>query len=115
MGPDHPSVARALSKRALLLLEQVRGFYSLSCRQTFLSVVCSLFRRNLVRNVTLKGLCPLVTSTLATQGKHAEAEPLFKRSLAIDEEVYGPDHPQVAQDLHNWAGLLRSQVRVFRK
>jgi hypothetical protein len=28
-----------------------------------------------------------------SQGKHAEAAPLFRRSLAIMEKALGPDHP----------------------
>ena len=31
-----------------------------------------------------------------TLGRHAEAEPLYKRALAIQDEVFGPDHPGVA-------------------
>ena len=31
-----------------------------------------------------------------TQGRHTEAEPLFERALAIQEEVFGPDHPGAA-------------------
>ncbi|CBN78500.1 conserved unknown protein [Ectocarpus siliculosus] len=40
------------------------------------------------------------------RGKYEEAEPLYMFSLAIDENVYGPDHPEVAKDLNNCAGLL---------
>ncbi len=49
-----------------------------------------------------------------TQGKYAEAEPLYERSQAIREKVLGPEHPDVAQSLNNRAGLLRSQVRAAR-
>ena len=45
------------------------------------------------------------------QGKYEEAEPLYRRSLAIREKVYGPDHPAVARGLNNWAALLETQVR----
>ena len=31
-----------------------------------------------------------------------------------DEKVYGPDHPVMATDLDNRAGLLKSQVRAKR-
>ncbi len=41
------------------------------------------------------------------QGKYAEAEPLYKRSLAIAEKAFGPEHPIVAQALENYAALLR--------
>lgn len=46
------------------------------------------------------------------QGKYEEAELLYKRSLAIHERVYGPDHPEVVTTLSNWAGLLKIQVRT---
>ena len=44
------------------------------------------------------------------QGKLEEALPLYKRSRAIDEKVYGPDHPEVATDLNNEALLLQDMV-----
>ena len=39
-------------------------------------------------------------------------QPLFKRSLAIDEKALGPDHPNVAQSLDNYAALLRATGRT---
>ncbi len=38
---------------------------------------------------------------------YAEAEPLFRHALAIDETSYGADHPNVAIRLNNLATLLR--------
>lgn len=48
---------------------------------------------------------------LVSQGKYAEAEPLYRRSQAIRERVLGPDHVVVATVLNNRAGLLTIQVR----
>ncbi len=45
------------------------------------------------------------------QGRYAEAEPLYKRSLAILEKALGPEHPDVAQSLENYASLLRETKR----
>ena len=45
------------------------------------------------------------------QGKYAEAEPLYKRALAIFEKALGPEHPGVAQSLENYAALLRQTCR----
>ena len=45
------------------------------------------------------------------QGKYAEAEPLYKRSLAILEKALGPDHPHIAKSLENYAALLRKTGR----
>ena len=46
-----------------------------------------------------------------TQGKYAEAEPLYKRALAILTKAMGPDHPNVAMFLGNYAVLLRKMDR----
>ena len=45
------------------------------------------------------------------QGRYADAEPLYKRSLAIYEKALGPDHPNVAGSLNNLAGLYNEQGR----
>jgi CHAT domain-containing protein/tetratricopeptide (TPR) repeat protein len=42
----------------------------------------------------------------------AEAEPLFRRALAIDEKSLGPDHPNFATDLNNLAALLKDTNRL---
>ncbi len=45
------------------------------------------------------------------QGKHAEAEPFYKRALAIYEKALGPEHPHVAISLVIYAALLRETGR----
>ena len=45
------------------------------------------------------------------QGQYAQAEPLYKRALAIDEKALGPDHPDVAVSLNNLAALYRAMNR----
>ncbi len=45
------------------------------------------------------------------QGNYAEAEPLYRRSLAILAKVLGPEHPDVATTLENYAALLRATGR----
>ena len=42
----------------------------------------------------------------------AEAEPLDRRALAIDERTYGLGHPDVARDLGNLAELLHGTNRM---
>jgi hypothetical protein len=39
----------------------------------------------------------------------------MRRTLAIDEAAYGPDHPDVARDLNNLAGLLKATNRPWWK
>lgn len=45
------------------------------------------------------------------QGKLSEAEPLYRRALAILEKDLGVGHPNVASTLNNLALLLKAQVR----
>ncbi len=46
-----------------------------------------------------------------SQGRTSKAAPLYQRSLAIREKALGPQHPDVAQSLENYAGLLRETGR----
>jgi len=43
---------------------------------------------------------------LQAKARYAEAEPLYRRMLAIGEASYGPDHPNVAAGLNNLASLF---------
>ena len=49
---------------------------------------------------------------LNNRAEHGEAEPLFRRALAIEEKSFGPDHPNVATDLNNLAVLLSATNRL---
>jgi tetratricopeptide (TPR) repeat protein len=49
---------------------------------------------------------------LKNRAEHGEAEPLYRRALAIDEKSFGPDHPDVARGLNNLAELLRATNRL---
>eukprot|EP00903_Cladosiphon_okamuranus_P006199 g6096.t1 len=50
-----------------------------------------------------------LASILESQGKFAEAEPLYRRATEICETALGPEHPKLATALNNRAGLLMSQ------
>lgn len=52
-------------------------------------------------------ILPSVTS----QGKYEEAELLYERCQVIQEEVIGPEHPNLAETLHTRARLLQNQVK----
>jgi hypothetical protein len=51
------------------------------------------------------------TSTQGSQGQYARAEPLLQRSLSIREKVLGPEHPNMALYLENYALCLRAVDR----
>ena len=48
------------------------------------------------------------------QGRYADAEPLYKRSLGIKEKALGPDHPDVAMSLNNLAVLYSKPRSLCR-
>ena len=49
---------------------------------------------------------------LFAKALHAEAEPLMRRALAIDEASFGAEHPNVASHLNNLAQLLQDTNRL---
>jgi tetratricopeptide (TPR) repeat protein len=74
----------------------------------FLSVPHAAFaQRGLDEAISLNNQA----SELLHAGRYSEAEPLFKRSLAIRERVLGPNHPDVATALNNLAALYHAQGR----
>ena len=58
--------------------------------------------------VVLNDLAQLLEAT----NRLAEAEPLMRRALAIDEQSYGAEHPSGAIDLNNLAQLLEATNRL---
>ncbi len=46
------------------------------------------------------------------QGRYADAEPLFRRALAILDHALGPDHPDTAMSLSNLASFLQGHGRT---
>jgi len=63
---------------------------------------------------TILQLAPSLNNLAAlyhAQGRYDEAEPLYRRALALYEQVLGPIHPLVAQCLNNLAALYHAQGR----
>ena len=53
-----------------------------------------------------------LAALLQATNRLAEAEPLMRRALAIDEQSFGDQHPQVATGLNNLALLLQATNRL---
>ncbi|MBC7883349.1 MAG: TonB family protein [Anaerolineae bacterium] len=49
---------------------------------------------------------------LSEQGKYVEAEPLFKRALAIREKIFGLQHPKTAESLSYLAEMYIEQGKL---
>jgi tetratricopeptide (TPR) repeat protein len=46
-----------------------------------------------------------------TLGEYADAEPLYRRGLAVEAKAFGSEHPNAAKILKNYATLLRETGR----
>ena len=103
LGPEHPTSAprsttwRALSRPGPLR----RGRAALQARARHLREGAG------ARPPGRRHLAQQPGRALRDQGRYAEAEPLFKRCLAIREKALGPDHPDVGSSLNNLAGLYQ--------
>jgi hypothetical protein len=60
----------------------------------------------------MAGLLNQEARLLNEMARHKEAEPLYRRALAIDEARLGPNHPNVARHLFNLSNLLRATNRL---
>lgn len=52
-----------------------------------------------------------LATLLEGKALYQQAEPLYRRSLAIDEASYGPDHPSLQTVTDNYAELLRAMKK----
>ena len=110
--------AEPLYKRSLAIYEKALRSRSSRCCDCAEQSGCPLQRsRSLCRcraavqarrwRYTKKRLVPIIpmlrrslnnlAGSIRNQGRYADAEPLYKRSLAIREKALGPDHPDVAR------------------
>ena len=77
-----------------------------------------LLRAALAEATTLPGSKLVATASnnlgllLKDTNRIAEAEPLFRQALAVDESTFGSQHPKVATDLNNLALLLQDTNRL---
>lgn len=102
-------------------LKIVNGYAPLPADDVRTWPVWSTLRPHAARIVYLADQAGLVNPTsrlmnelgayLDSRDIHAEAEPLKRRALAIDEAVLGGNHPDVARDLNNLAQLLQATNR----
>src|SRR6266567_2290074 len=93
--PDHPQ-DMASWQQCLRYLNQAQVCYELIERY----------------GLTLVEAADVLHRTSLYLGEHAlyaEAEPLSQRAIVICERTLGPDHPDVAANLNNLAGLYRGQ------
>ncbi len=62
--------------------------------------------------IELGALLGEVGSMLIEQSRLSAAEQCFRRALALNEEAFGPDHPDVARHLNNLAQILQETNRL---
>src|SRR5680860_1259347 len=126
-GAEHPNVARDLNNLALLLQATNRLAEAEPLMRRALAIdeqsygaehpEVAIDLNNLAQLLQAKwhGLSARDREVGREHGQSAhatllaEAEPLMRRALAIDEQSYGAEHPEVATDLNNLAQLLQAK------
>lgn len=115
-------------RQALAIREKVNGAKSVEVASTLedLAGVCEIqnkkaeaekFCQESMTIMKSKGSTPELATVLnryaamctAHDKTHHSAEAMYKEALAIDEKAFGADHPAVARDLNNLAGLYTQQ------
>jgi tetratricopeptide (TPR) repeat protein len=100
--------AEPLYRRALLISKQAEAApesgiqWALAIDETAGIVDYASVARDLVN----------LADIYAGQGKHAEAEALYKRALTMQEKLRGPASEEVAAGLEKYARLLRTERRT---
>ena len=51
-----------------------------------------------------------LANVLREQGHHGDAEPMFRRALLLNEERFGPSHPNTLRSMDELASLLKAQA-----
>ncbi len=81
------------------------------CEEQLLSAL-ALYERIDECHIETENAASLLNRTgyyLDAKGEYSKAEPLYKRSLAICENVFGENHPIVATSLNNLAEVYKNQ------
>jgi tetratricopeptide (TPR) repeat protein len=102
LGPDHESVAACLDTLATALIEQGGTDEA----EAHLRRAIEIRRKSANDPISLAISLSNLGSLLKRQKRYADAEPLFLETLEIDKHRYGADHPEVAIDHNNIAGVL---------
>jgi serine/threonine-protein kinase len=109
-GPDHATVAQSLTK----LLAVLRDLGEEKAARRVFKRIRRIDERTSAPN--LRDTTTLTALTLqeaaGVQAPRQDVEGALERSLAIAEEIYGPDHPVVAAILSNLANNLLSGERA---
>ncbi|MGP1382593.1 MAG: tetratricopeptide repeat protein [Thainema sp.] len=71
----------------------------------------NLFRQQETESVQIADCLHWLAYLYKSQGRYAQAEPLYVEALAMSKQLLGEQHPDVASSLNNLAGLYRSQGR----
>ena len=96
-GPDHPNVAIAST------IWHAASDTNRLPRPSLYRRALAIYEKSLARSSRCGNGLNNLAELLKATNRLAEAEPLMRRALAIDEKSFGPDHPNVATDLNNLA------------
>ena len=103
LGPQHPLYAMALNNMFTILYQLHRTSEAEPYLRRALAVGERAFPDSLNMARLWQGLAALEVS----RENNKEAARLLEKVIATEERLLGPQHPELAQALENYAGVLR--------
>jgi CHAT domain-containing protein/tetratricopeptide (TPR) repeat protein len=100
-GERHPLVGRALTNLALVRLREAQPQ---SAREIYEQALTLLDEK--LQGDTVAGSREGLGLAYRGLGQYPKAEVQLRKALDLREDLYGPDHPQVARSLYELASLL---------
>ncbi|HEV8623770.1 MAG TPA: tetratricopeptide repeat protein [Acidimicrobiia bacterium] len=99
---DTTGVASQLTEQAARLIADGRGS---EAEPLLREAMADLERSSDRPSPQLVDVTQSLARLLISRGEGAEATTMFERSLAMKRQLLGPNHPQLAIQLHDWALL----------
>lgn len=110
-GPKDPETARCMVLLGMVLAELGEP-QAVELQEEALAIRRALYGEQ--HELVAHSMAELAFALVATQGppRWSDAEDYFERALALYEETLGPEHPDIARALHEFALMRAVQERL---
>lgn len=104
LGPDHQTLVPSLNNLALVYKETKRYDEAIALLGRAREIAAK--GDNGGRNADMATALHNLADVYAVTQKYKESKELYEQAIAMRKEVLGPQHPNVAESLNNYGGML---------
>jgi tetratricopeptide (TPR) repeat protein len=109
LGPWHPDVSKSLEGVGMALSMLGKSTDAIAALERAASVSRRATGENSLAFADIQGQ---LANEYRVVGRYPDAERGFGRAIAVTENILGPDHPDLARELGNYALLLAAEDRL---